>query len=811
MKKILTWSLIVAMMISLMSGCTKKEDDLQSNATATGRYLEEEISLPQEGRLLDIQVLEDGAIGNVMTDDEGAMSLWSTTDYGQTWEKEYDIALEPEEYVSEAILLRNGTMLSYNYQVGDTEMSVIEKIWSIDAQGNRTEIEIDLPEVEHVGGFASSTEVGSEESATIIEGDMDVVVDENMIAEGQIITSGASEDGETPNVIMQSSGDMKDRIMQMQASEAGKIIVSTMMGKILQLDIETKEVLKEYDLPENAFPMGFAVVNEDVYIQTDMGLQCYDIETGDRKGVNEALAEKASVDMNTGGMVFAGENNLVMTSKAGEETGNIYMVDKTGIYRQGEDGTLLEQMVEAGLTSLGMPSVTAKKMLALEDDSLMVFTESGQTGAHNLYRYVYDTDAKTTPETEVRMYTLEDNREIRQAIAMYQKENPDTVVSLQVGMTGDDGTTVSDALNALNTEIMAGNGPDILLLDGMPIDSYIEKGILEDISDVLNKIDEQYGLLKTGENTHAVATRFSVPYIQGEAKYIDMIQNITTMQEMLKAVGDEYPDRQSINVGEVDELMNYLYQIDVNNFITQDGKLEKEKLQNFLEQAKQIAENTYKEEGQEEETHDDNIAIGIMGSEMIMNAMGTTMEIVAKSVSIGRGEIRTQNDLAVILGANEKMNMEYKLLTDDAGENLILTNTILGINSKGEQIEKAKEILEFCLSKEVQKSEQGMGFPVNIEALNETLRKEFEEMGFVMESISDDGTSQVIDLMVNRPEDTNIEAFEQSILEDTRVGYANRVVQEIVVEQLMGYVDGRVSLDEAVEGINQKVSLYLSE
>ena len=798
-------------MISLMSGCTKKEDDLQSNATATGRYLEEEISLPQEGRLLDIQVLEDGAIGNVMTDDEGAMSLWSTTDYGQTWEKEYDIVLEPEEYVSEAILLRNGTMLSYNYQVGDTEMSVIEKTWSIDTQGNRTEIEIDLPEVEHVGGFASSTEVGSEESATIIEGDMDVVVDENMIAEGQIITSGASEDGETPNVIMQSSGDMKDRIMQMQASEAGKIIVSTMMGKILQLDIETKEVLKEYDLPENAFPMGFAVVNEDVYIQTDMGLQCYDIKTGDRKEVNEALAEKASVDMNAGGMVFAGENNLVMTSKAGEETGNIYMVDKTGIYRQGEDGTLLEQMVEAGLTSLGMPSVTAKKMLALEDDSLMVFTESGQTGAHNLYRYVYDTDAKTTPETEVRMYTLEDNREIRQAIAMYQKENPDTVVSLQVGMTGDDGTTVSDALNALNTEIMAGNGPDILLLDGMPIDSYIEKGILEDISDVLNKIDEQYGLLKTGENTHAVATRFSVPYIQGEAKYIDMIQNITTMQEMLKAVGDEYPDRQSINVGEVDELMNYLYQIDVNNFITQDGKLEKEKLQNFLEQSKQIAENTYKEEGQEEETHDDNIAIGIMGSEMIMNAMGTTMEIVAKSVSIGRGEIRTQNDLAVILGANEKMNMEYKLLTDDAGENLILTNTILGINSKGEQIEKAKEILEFCLSKEVQKSEQGMGFPVNIEALNETLRKEFEDMGFVMESISDDGTSQVIDLMVNRPEDANIEAFEQSILEDTRVGYANRVVQEIVVEQLMGYVDGRVSLDEAVEGINQKVSLYLSE
>ena len=51
-------------------------------------------------------------------------------------------------------------------------------------------------------------------------------------------------------------------------------------------------------------------------------------------------------------------------------------------------------------------------------------------------------------------------------------------------------STVSDALKKLNTEIMAGNGPDIICLDGIDTEPYIEKGILEDISDVIKDYDK---------------------------------------------------------------------------------------------------------------------------------------------------------------------------------------------------------------------------------------------------------------------------------------------------------------------------------
>ena len=48
--------------------------------------------------------------------------------------------------------------------------------------------------------------------------------------------------------------------------------------------------------------------------------------------------------------------------------------------------------------------------------------------------------------------------------------------SLEIGTSGEDSVTVSDALRTLNTDIMAGKGPDILILDGMPVENYIQKG-----------------------------------------------------------------------------------------------------------------------------------------------------------------------------------------------------------------------------------------------------------------------------------------------------------------------------------------------
>lgn len=68
---------------------------------------------------------------------------------------------------------------------------------------------------------------------------------------------------------------------------------------------------------------------------------------------------------------------------------------------------------------------------------------------------------------------------------------------VESGVSGGDAVTTSDAIRTLNTEVMAGEGPDILFMDGLPVNSYIEKGLLADVSDVMNPLISDGKLLKT--------------------------------------------------------------------------------------------------------------------------------------------------------------------------------------------------------------------------------------------------------------------------------------------------------------------------
>ena len=46
-------------------------------------------------------------------------------------------------------------------------------------------------------------------------------------------------------------------------------------------------------------------------------------------------------------------------------------------------------------------------------------------------------------------------------------------------------TLKSDTIRSLNAELLNGNGADVLVLDRLPIESYIEKGVLEDLGDMI--------------------------------------------------------------------------------------------------------------------------------------------------------------------------------------------------------------------------------------------------------------------------------------------------------------------------------------
>ena len=100
------------------------------------------------------------------------------------------------------------------------------------------------------------------------------------------------------------------------------------------------------------------------------------------------------------------------------------------------------------------------------------------------------------PEKELKAYAFSDSTELRQAIAMYQKANPDIYINLELALSGSDAMTVSDALRTLNTNIMAGKGPDVIFLDGMPVQNYLQKGLLTEIGDLVKEVEDSDGLFE---------------------------------------------------------------------------------------------------------------------------------------------------------------------------------------------------------------------------------------------------------------------------------------------------------------------------
>lgn len=162
--------------------------------------------------------------------------------------------------------------------------------------------------------------------------------------------------------------------------------------------------------------------------------------------------------------------------------GTVYLVDATGLYRHAPDGTLWERLVDGEVCTLGLPNFYPTLLTVADGDDGAVFYVCNTDG---VYEYTYDPSAAAT-DTELTVFSLNACDAVRQAVVVFNRTHGNVKVTYTVAMEGASGGTAQDYIKALNTELLAGTGPDILILDGLPIDSYIEKDVLMDLAEIVN-------------------------------------------------------------------------------------------------------------------------------------------------------------------------------------------------------------------------------------------------------------------------------------------------------------------------------------
>ena len=231
-------------------------------------------------------------------------------------------------------------------------------------------------------------------------------------------------------------------------------------------------------------------------------------------------------------------NAVSSQSLSGDADGAAYYAGSDGIYRIAPGGTLPEQIVPADGTAMSIPSNYPYSLLRTAAGDFMVLL-MGDSGNRDLYFYHYDETLPTHADTTLTVWSLSDSSTARLAVNAYKKAHPEVDVNFEVASQGStEDADYNDFLTQLNTELLAGEGPDLLILDNTDYATYASKGMLADLSDAVPLADLQSNIIDpfvTDGKVYVLPARFEVPALCGDAGTLDGLHTLADLQDAVLA------------------------------------------------------------------------------------------------------------------------------------------------------------------------------------------------------------------------------------------------------------------------------------
>lgn len=509
----------------------------------------------------------------------------------------------------------------------------------------------------------------------------------------------------------------------------------------------------------------------------------------------------------------------------------IYVAGKGGVYRHAIGGAAMEQIIDGGLSTFSNPSISIVNMITLENNEFMVLFSSGR-----LVRYTYDPNVPTVPDELVTVYSLREEDKVRQAIAQYQAQNPQAFVRYEVGMSGSDAAGREDAIKKLNTELMAGAGPDILILDGLPMDSYIEKGVLLDLSDHISQMTGEQELLpnivesfRQDGKIYGMPITFDIPAVLGKGDDLAQIHDLASLADTMERLREDNPGQEIISMFSEEVAVKWLLPVSAPAFVDETGNLDTKVLAEYLEEINRIytasmdglSDTLQKDNETRRELYRRSDADGYYME--AYNSLGNvTGEFLMNEAVFAAGKLKNTYTFQEVLSVNKVEGYEEMRMAplDGHCSHVFVPDVITGINASSTHPEDAQAFFDVLMGKEVQQLLYD-GFVVNKAALESQLSPEWVvlsnggmnvDYGEISSSIGgsmEDGREFNMNIYMPTREEYQ-ELYDIFCKLDTPY-IAQPVVEEALVEFGAQYLSGYLSLEEAVQKIKSKVDLYIAE
>ncbi len=485
---------------------------------------------------------------------------------------------------------------------------------------------------------------------------------------------------------------------------------------------------------------------------------------------------------------ISGQTDLNSCAFTSDQEGNWYRLNHQGISRLIKDGSIWENLVDGGLASMSMPSYNMDAIIAGEQGEFYAMYQYGE-GVRDIKHYTYDETMPSAPEETLTVISLEEDATVRQAIIGFQQKNSN--VRIDYRSTNSEGSTipVEDQIKAINTELLAGNGADLYILDGLPADSFIEKGALADISDLIVPMEESGQLLKAVIDgykkdgaIYMAPLRFALPIAFGAKEAVDSTFSIQALAEYAgtKAKIPLFGE----DMRTYEQLTKKLFRMYSDSFIKKDGSLDRDELVRFLDALQAICRQTKAFPGEAFNYEADE-------EDAILEAL-----LVYEGASeLGFVDLYAETDIYAPMSALEQTGGEYCVI-----QSKFTPVGMIGVNKAGVRKELVSAFIRELYSDEIQKTDVMQGFPVNIKAL--------EQFGMEENDYYISGPSNFEAIQPAKERRRELIAMAKTVQIPVE---QDNILLNMVWEEARLYLKGQTDSASAADKIISKASTYLAE
>lgn len=470
--------------------------------------------------------------------------------------------------------------------------------------------------------------------------------------------------------------------------------------------------------------------------------------------------------------------------------GTLIAASENGIFRltKGDPEAQWEQLAEGTETDYSSPGFWGLHMNALEDGSIYALFQSDAGQKLNCYRY--DPDAASGPQQRLTVYSIYENTLLRQATALYHKAHPEISIDLryEYPLYGSEDVDWDSVYKRLNTMLLGDDAPDLLVMDHLNAESFISKGLLENLEDVIRPLEDSGELLSNITQTYVredgsryvVPLEFSFKLAMGRDIPSESMCSLEALADFLSRADSSYMGPRTAS-----GLVNLFYPFFCDT-IVRDKQLDREFLSQYMQYLKAISDNC-----------------GLIDSYPEGETAYGMFDLSGKA-KLAFYQPSGFSDCVLPMTMVDYIKGDFAAL-----ENRFIPSAQLAVCKTCNSPDVAKDFLRFALSLQVQNSDTYQGFPVNRAALAELAGKDRSNEFLELTIMDEEGGFLNFEGKPYSAEKAErlmriAETLDRPVKEDEKI-------REVLTEYLADYLRGSRPLEETVDKIEAALKMYLAE